>query len=132
MGEVNSGGMTQGRNQGKGDLIPNVKHVNAISSGKGGVGKTTVAVNLAVALRLSGSTVGLLDADVYGPNIPMMMGVPKPPEQQDGKIKPAESHGVKLISMVFFVPEETAVVCLCAMNHIAIQQFLRDVLSGQL
>ena len=69
MGEVNSGGMTQGRNQGKEDLIPNVKHVIAISSGKGGVGKTTVAVNLAVALRLSGSTVGLLDADVYGTGV---------------------------------------------------------------
>jgi len=132
MGEVNSGGMAQGRNQGKEDLIPNVKHVIAISSGKGGVGKTTVAVNLAVALRLSGATVGLLDADVYGPNIPMMMGVPKPPEQQDGKIKPAESHGVKLISMGFFVPEETAVVWRGPMIHTAIQQFLRDVLWGEL
>lgn len=132
MGEVNSGGMTQDRNQGKEDLIPNVKHVIAISSGKGGVGKTTVAVNLAVALRLSGATVGLLDADVYGPNIPMMMGVPKPPEQQDGKIKPAESHGVKLISMGFFVPEETAVVWRGPMIHTAIQQFLRDVLWGEL
>ena len=132
MGEVNSGGMTPGRNQGKEDLIPNVKQVIAISSGKGGVGKTTVAVNLAVALRLSGATVGLLDADVYGPNIPMMMGVPKPPEQQDGKIKPAESHGVKLISMGFFVPEETAVVWRGPMIHTAIQQFLRDVLWGEL
>src|SRR5438309_3737622 len=99
MGEVNAEQGQQGRSASKEDLITNVKHVIAISSGKGGVGKTTVAVNLAVALRLSGSTVGLLDADVYGPNIPMMMGVPKPPEQQDGKIKPAESHGVKLISM---------------------------------
>jgi ATP-binding protein involved in chromosome partitioning len=132
MGEVNSGGVAPGRNQGKEDLIPNVKQVIAISSGKGGVGKTTVAVNLAVALRLSGATVGLLDADVYGPNIPMMMGVPKPPEQQDGKIKPAESHGVKLISMGFFVPEETAVVWRGPMIHTAIQQFLRDVLWGEL
>jgi len=132
MGEVNSGGMAQGRNQGKEDLIPNVKHVIAISSGKGGVGKTTVAVNLAVALRLSGATVGLMDADVYGPNIPMMMGVPKAPEQQDGKIKPAESHGVKLMSMGFFVPEETAVVWRGPMIHTAIQQFLRDVLWGEL
>src|SRR5881296_4119336 len=132
MGEVNSGGMTQGRNQGKEDLIPNVKHVIAISSGKGGVGKTTVAVNLAVALRLSGSTVGLLDADVYGPNIPMMMGVPKPPEQQDGKIKPAEGHGVKVISMGYFVPEETAVVWRGPMIHTAIQQFFRDVIWGEL
>lgn len=132
MGEVNSGGMAPGRNQGKEDLIPNVKQVIAISSGKGGVGKTTVAVNLAVALHLSGATVGLMDADVYGPNIPMMMGVPKPPEQQDGKIKPAESHGVKLMSMGFFVPEETAVVWRGPMIHTAIQQFLRDVLWGEL
>src|SRR5947208_15366225 len=126
MGEVNSGGMTQGRNQGKEDLIPNVKHVIAISSGKGGVGKTTVAVNLAVALRLSGSTVGLLDADVYGPNIPMMMGVPKPPEQRDGKIKPAEGHGAQPISMGFFVPEGPPVVWRGPVIHTAIQQFPGD------
>jgi len=88
------------------NLIPGVKHVIAVSSGKGGVGKSTVAVNLAVALQQLGARIGLMDADVYGPNIPMMMGVTEPPEQQDGKIKPAESHGVKLISMGFFVPED--------------------------
>ena len=132
MGEVNTGGVAQGRSQGKEDLIPNVKHVIAISSGKGGVGKSTVAANLAVALALSGAKIGLMDADVYGPNIPMMMGVTKPPEQQDGKIKPAESHGVKLISMGFFVPEETAVVWRGPMIHTTIQQFLRDVIWGEL
>jgi ATP-binding protein involved in chromosome partitioning len=85
-----------------------------------------------VALALTGAKVGLMDADIYGPNIPMMMGVPKPPEQQDGKIKPAESHGVKIISMGFFVPEETAVVWRGPMIHTAIQQFFRDVLWGEL
>ncbi len=114
------------------NLIPGVKHVIAVSSGKGGVGKSTVAVNLAVALRQLGSRVGLMDADVYGPNIPMMMGVTQPPEQQEGKIKPAESHGVKLISMGFFVPEETAVVWRGQMIHTAIQQFFRDVVWGEL
>src|SRR4249920_2831559 len=109
MGEVNAEQGQQG-SRGKDDLIPNVKHVIAISSGKGGVGKSTVAVNLAVALSLAGAKVGLMDADIYGPNIPMMMGVAKPPEQKDGKIAPAESHGVKLISMGFLVPEDTAVV----------------------
>lgn len=113
-------------------LIPGVKYALAVSSGKGGVGKSTVAVNLAVALRQSGAAVGLLDADIYGPNIPMMMGVTKPPEQRDGKIIPAENHGVKLISMGFFVPEETAVVWRGPMVHTAIQQFFRDVLWGDL
>jgi ATP-binding protein involved in chromosome partitioning len=114
------------------NLIPGVKHVIAVSSGKGGVGKSTVAVNLAVALGQLGGRVGLMDADVYGPNIPMMMGVTQPPEQQDGKIKPAESHGVKLISMGFFVPEDTAVVWRGPMIHTAIQQFFRDVVWGEL
>ena len=114
------------------NLIPGVKHVIAVSSGKGGVGKSTVAVNLAVALQQLGARVGLMDADVYGPNIPMMMGVTEPPEQQDGKIKPAESHGVKLISMGFFVPEDTAVVWRGPMIHTAIQQFFRDVVWGEL
>ena len=117
---------------GKDNLIPGVKYVIAVSSGKGGVGKSTVSVNLAVSLALTGAKVGLLDADIYGPNIPMMMGVSKPPEQIDGKIVPAESHGVKLISMGFFVPEDTAVVWRGPMVHTAIQQLFRDVLWGEL
>jgi ATP-binding protein involved in chromosome partitioning len=116
----------------KPNIIPGVKYVIAISSGKGGVGKSTVAVNLAVALSVNGAKVGLLDADIYGPNIPIMMGVEKAPEQQEGKITPAESHGVKLISMGFFVPEDTAVVWRGPMVHTAIQQLFRDVLWGEL
>ncbi len=122
----------QGSGQTKSDLIPGVKHVIAVGSGKGGVGKSTVAVNLAVALRLNGATVGLLDADIYGPNVPMMMGIKKQPEQRDGKIIPPESYGVKVISMGFFVPEETAVVWRGPMVHTAIQQLFRDVLWDEL
>lgn len=132
MGEVNAGQEQSGPNQPTEPLIPDVKQVLAISSGKGGVGKSTVAANLAVALHLNGAKVGLLDADVYGPNIPIMMGVTKPPEQAEGKITPAEGHGVKVMSMGFFVPEETAVVWRGPMIHTAIQQFFRDVLWGDL
>ncbi len=132
VGEVNTGQEGQGPSRGNEELIPGVKHVMAISSGKGGVGKTTVAVNLAVAFRLSGAKVGLVDADVYGPNIPMMMGIQTPPEQKDGKLLPAEGHGVKVISMGFFVPEETALVWRGPMVHTAIQQFFRDVIWGEL
>jgi ATP-binding protein involved in chromosome partitioning len=130
MADQHSAGPQAGH--GKDNLIPGVKYVIAVSSGKGGVGKSTVSVNLAVALALTGAKVGLLDADIYGPNIPMMMGVTKPPEQIDGKIAPAESHGVKLISMGFFVPEDTAVVWRGPMVHTAIQQLFRDVLWGEL
>ncbi len=113
-------------------LLPGVKHIIAVASGKGGVGKSTVSTNVAVALAQTGAKVGLMDADIYGPNIPMMMGVPKPPEKEGDKIKPAEAHGVKIISMGFFVPEETAIVWRGPMVHTAIQQFFRDVLWGEL
>ncbi len=133
MGEVNPGGAAgTGPAENKENLIPTVKHTIAISSGKGGVGKSTVAVNLACALVKQGARVGLMDADMYGPNVPMMMGVHKQPEQQDGKLLPAVSHGVKLISMGFFVPEETPLTWRGPMIHTAIQQFFRDVLWGDL
>ena len=131
MGEVNPAGAA-GPADNKENLIPTVKHTIAISSGKGGVGKSTVAVNLACALVKQGAHVGLMDADMYGPNVPMMMGVHKQPEQQDGKLLPAESHGVKLISMGFFVPEETPLTWRGPMIHTAILQFFRDVLWGDL
>lgn len=132
MGEVNSEVADQGRADEQAPLIPGVKHVIAISSGKGGVGKTTVSANLSVAISQTGAKVGLMDADIYGPNVPMMMGVPQPPEKENEKIKPAEAYGVKIMSMGFFVPEETAVVWRGPMVHTAIQQFFRDVLWGEL
>src|SRR3990172_5157261 len=93
--------VTKGASNVKQDLIPQVKNTIAVSSGKGGVGKSTVAATLAVALAQTGAKVGLLDADVYGPNIPMMMGINKPPAQRNDKLVPAESHGVHLMSMGF-------------------------------
>lgn len=118
--------------QEKTNFIPGVKHVIAISSGKGGVGKSTVAANLACTLALAGAKVGLLDADLYGPNIPMMMGSTTGPEQKDGKIIPVESYGVKLISMAFLVPEEAPLVWRGPMVHQYLQAFFRDVLWGEL
>jgi ATP-binding protein involved in chromosome partitioning len=118
--------------QPKETLIPGVKHVIAVSSGKGGVGKSTVAANLACALAQTGAKVGLLDADLYGPNIPMMMGSTTGPEQKDGKIVPVESYGVKLISMAFLVPEEAPLVWRGPMVHQYLQAFFRDVLWGEL
>ncbi|MEK7869995.1 MAG: Mrp/NBP35 family ATP-binding protein [Nitrospirota bacterium] len=116
----------------KENFIPGVKHVIAVSSGKGGVGKSTVASNLACALALTGAKVGLMDADLYGPNIPMMMGSSKGPEQKDGKIVPVENYGVKLISMGFLVPEEAPLVWRGPMVHQYLQAFFRDVLWGEL
>ncbi len=112
--------------------IPGVKHIIAVSSGKGGVGKSTVTVNLAVALKQEGYAVGVMDADIYGPNIPMMIGVTKEPVKEGEKITPAEGQGVKVISMGFFVPEDTPVVWRGPMVHSAIQQFFRDVVWGDL
>jgi ATP-binding protein involved in chromosome partitioning len=114
------------------DLIPLVKNTIAISSGKGGVGKSTVSATLAVALTRMGAKVGLMDADIYGPNIPIIMGTGKPPAQEGQKLLPAENHGVKLMSMGFLVPEDQAIVWRGPMIHGAIQQFLRDVEWGEL
>ncbi|MDH5564529.1 MAG: Mrp/NBP35 family ATP-binding protein [Nitrospirota bacterium] len=119
-------------NQPEEKLLPGVKHIIAVSSGKGGVGKSTVTVNLAVALQQEGYAVGVMDADIYGPNIPMMIGVTKEPVKEGDKITPAEGQGVKVISMGFFVPEDTPVVWRGPMVHGAIQQFFRDVVWGEL
>jgi len=114
------------------ELIPEVKHTVAVSSGKGGVGKSTIAVNLALALRGAGNSVGLVDVDVYGPDIPLMMGARGRPGVFENRIIPVESHGIKLISIGFFVPEGEAVVWRGPMIHSAVQQFLKDVTWGAL
>ena len=104
----------------------------AISSGKGGVGKSTVAANLAVSLASMGAGVGLLDADIYGPNIPLMMGVDRLPRSTGGKITPALAYGVRLMSMAFLMNPDQPVIWRGPMIHSAIQQFLTDVDWGQL
>jgi len=114
------------------ELIPEVKHTIAVSSGKGGVGKSTVAVNLALALHETGARVGLVDVDVYGPDIPMMMGARGKPGMFENRIIPVESYGIKLISIGFFVAPGEAIVWRGPMIHSAVQQFLRDVLWGEL
>ncbi|MEK6719525.1 MAG: Mrp/NBP35 family ATP-binding protein [Chloroflexota bacterium] len=114
-------------------LVPGVKNIIAVASGKGGVGKTTVSVNLAVALAQSGATVGLLDADITGPNIPLMLGIQgQPTASENNKILPLERHGVKCISIQFFVPEGQPIVWRGPLVGGAIQQFLRDVEWGDL
>jgi ATP-binding protein involved in chromosome partitioning len=114
-------------------LVPGVKNIIAVASGKGGVGKSTVSVNLAVALAQAGATVGLLDADITGPNIPLMMGVEgQPTASANNKIVPLERYGVKTISIQFFVPEGQPIVWRGPLVGGAIQQFLRDVDWGEL
>jgi ATP-binding protein involved in chromosome partitioning len=114
-------------------LVPGVKNVIAVASGKGGVGKSTISVNLAVALARAGASVGLLDADITGPNIPMMLGLDGQPQaSESNKIIPLERHGVKAISIQFFVPEGQPIVWRGPLIGGAISQFLRDVDWGEL
>jgi len=112
--------------------LPNLGKVVAVSSGKGGVGKSTVSVNLAVALARQGQRVGLMDADIYGPNIPRMLGVDQKPEVRGGKIQPLESHGVKLMSLGLIVERDTPAIWRGPIIMKVIQQFVRDVEWGQL
>ncbi|RPJ43789.1 MAG: iron-sulfur cluster carrier protein ApbC [Chloroflexi bacterium] len=110
-----------------------VRNVVAVASGKGGVGKSTVAVNVAVALAQSGAKVGLLDADIYGPNVPTMMGVKHlPPQNNSGKLMPAEAYGVELMSIGFLVKPGQPLIWRGPMLHSAIRQFLSDVEWGEL
>jgi ATP-binding protein involved in chromosome partitioning len=113
-------------------MIPEVRHTIAVSSGKGGVGKSTVAVNLAVALRAPGATVGIVDADVYGPDIPMMLGTRGRPGMFENRIIPVEAHGIKMMSIGLLVQEKEALVWRGPMIHSFIQQMLRDVMWGAL
>ncbi|HVS11811.1 MAG TPA: Mrp/NBP35 family ATP-binding protein [Planctomycetota bacterium] len=114
------------------ELAKGVKHIVAISSGKGGVGKSTVAVNLAVALAKTGARVGLLDCDVYGPDIPIMMGLTGAPSQVDRKLIPKERHGVKTMSIGYLLDEDRPVIWRGPMVHKLIEQFLGDVVWGEL
>ena len=113
--------------------LPGVAHVVAVGSGKGGVGKTTVAVNLAVALAKLGNRVGLIDADIYGPNVPMMMGATRQPSiTGDNRIEPLVAHGVKFISVGLISPGDKPMVMRGPMLHQIIRQFLQQVEWGEL
>jgi ATP-binding protein involved in chromosome partitioning len=113
-------------------LAPGVKATIAVASGKGGVGKSTVAANLAVALASAGRSVGLMDTDVYGPSVPILVGARREPEVVEGKIEPPIEHGVKIISMGYFLPKDEAVIWRGPMLHKTVQQFLGDVRWGNL
>lgn len=114
-------------------LLPGVKNVILVGAGKGGVGKSTVALNLAVALQREGASVGLLDADFYGPSVPLMTGLDQKPTSKDGRtLEPLEAHGLKVMSIGFLVDPEQAMVWRGPMLHSAITQLLRDVNWGEL
>jgi ATP-binding protein involved in chromosome partitioning len=113
-------------------LIPQVKNTVAVASGKGGVGKSTVAANLAVALRRAGARVGLMDTDVYGPSVPALMGGKAQPRVVNGKIEPPIEYGIRIISMGYFLPKDEAVIWRGPMLHKTIQQFLGEVRWGEL
>ena len=130
-------GHAHGHAQGQGapprpDLIPEVRHTIAVSSGKGGVGKSTVAVNLALALRQSGATVGIIDSDVYGPDVPLMLGTKGRPGMFDNRIVPVEAHGLKVMSIGLLVNDKEPLVWRGPMIHSFIQQMLKDVMWGAL
>src|SRR5262245_43616408 len=114
------------------ELIPEVRHTIAVSSGKGGVGKSTVAVNLAVALQTTPATVGIIDAAVYGPDVPLMLGSRGRPGMFDNRIIPVEAHGLKMMSIGLLVNDREPLVWRGPMIHSFIQQMLRDVLWGPL
>ncbi|HMS11020.1 MAG TPA: Mrp/NBP35 family ATP-binding protein, partial [Pyrinomonadaceae bacterium] len=123
----------QGRGIANNVAIPGVKNIIAVSSGKGGVGKSTVAVNLAVALAQNGAKVGIMDADVYGPNVPLMLGTGYgQPEVANSQLIPIEAYGVKMISMAVLVPPDKPMILRGPMLHGVVRQFLTDVNWGEL
>ena len=114
-------------------LIPTVRHIIAVASGKGGVGKSTVSVNLALALSKTGARVGLMDADVYGPTIPKLLGITQTPEAlEDNRLIPIDQYGLKVMSMGFFIKEGEAIVWRGPMLHKTMEQFLGGVVWGDL
>jgi ATP-binding protein involved in chromosome partitioning len=113
--------------------VPGIRNIIAVGAGKGGVGKSTTAVNLAVALQRKGARVGLMDADVYGPNTPQMLGIEGGPEVSEAKrMIPPEAFGIKVISMGMLVPADQPIIWRGPMLHGAVQQFMRDVEWGEL
>lgn len=122
----------KGRSIGDKESIPGVKNILAVSSGKGGVGKSTVAVNIAVALAAMGAKVGLLDTDIYGPNIPIMLGNMEEPKVRGNKISPKEAYNLKFMSVGLLNRGDKAVIWRGPMLHRLIEQFLRDVDWGEL
>jgi ATP-binding protein involved in chromosome partitioning len=122
---AHSGGVQSG-------AIPGVKHVIAVASGKGGVGKSTIAVNLAASLQLAGARVGLLDADIYGPSVPAMLGVTEQPQVRDQKLVPLDAFGVQTISIGLLAGADKAMVWRGPMVSRAIEQMIRDVWWGEL
>jgi ATP-binding protein involved in chromosome partitioning len=123
----------KGRGLGDKVTMPGVRNIIAVSSGKGGVGKSTVAVNLAVSLALDGARVGLMDMDVYGPNVPLMLGAGQAkPEVEDGRLLPVEAYGVKLMSMAILQPGDKPMIVRGPILHGLVKQFLTDVKWGEL
>jgi ATP-binding protein involved in chromosome partitioning len=113
--------------------VPGIRNILAVGAGKGGVGKSTTSVNLAVALQSKGARVGLMDADVYGPNVPQMLGITAQPEVgEDKRIVPPEAYGIKVISMGMLVAPDQPIIWRGPMLHGAVQQFMRDVAWGEL
>jgi len=113
-------------------VVSGVAAIVAVASGKGGVGKSTVAANLALGLRANGLKVGVLDADIYGPSMPRMLGISGRPRSHDGKLRPMENYGLKCMSMGFLVPEDTPMIWRGPMVMSALQQMLREVEWGEL
>ena len=136
--EIEFGAQVRGSKAGAGqtDLLPTVKNVVLVAAGKGGVGKSTVAANLAVALKMHGAATGLLDADIYGPSVPIMMGVKGEPEKLEvggaAKIKPAFAHGLPVMSIGFFLDPDQAVIWRGPMLGKALHQLMADVHWGEL
>ena len=131
--EVRMTAETRGRApQPDAEVLPGVRNTLAVASGKGGVGKSTVAINLALALAESGSRVGVMDADVYGPSLPLLTGVHGRPRAEERRIHPHEAAGLKLMSMGFFLDDDSPVIWRGPMVHGLVRQFLTDVAWGEL